>query len=128
MRLEPMQAGLIQILKKRRDQIQRRIDELRSELAVFEARAEELESILNEALNTESANTFTAGMIFTSPPKIATGDTDRTVADMILKAMEELEDSEYDAAEREAIFKIVRRSMPRVRGNTLRVTLRRLVK
>jgi hypothetical protein len=124
-----MQERLIQILRKRRDDIHRRIDELRSDLAVFEARAEELEEVLKEALKAERATVaLTAGTTFTSPPKIATDHSDPTVADVILKAMEELEDSGFDAAERNAIFKIVRRSMPKAKGNTLRVALQRLVK
>jgi hypothetical protein len=119
-----MPADLIRIIKKRRDEVHRRIGEARSELAVLEARAEELETILKASLETDSMSTSA----IIAPPKIATtANGPPTAADLILAAMRELEGAGYEAADRATIFKIVLRSAPTMKNNTLRVMLKRLV-
>lgn len=118
-----MSIAVIRTLGKRRDDVHRRIGELRAELKLQEARAEEIEVIFRALVNEEQA---AQGLPITPPPKSA--KTKANVSDLILAAINEMGGVGYDAADREGIFKIVRRSLPKVKQNTLRVALIRMTK
>ena len=121
-----MSIAVIRTLSKRRDDVHRRIGELRAELKLQEARAEEIEVILRALVNEEQA---AQGLPITPPPNAANGTkTKASVSDLILAAINEMGGVGYEAADREGIFKIVRRTMPEVKQNTLRVALIRMTK
>ena len=117
--------GLIRSIKQRRDEIHREIDDLRSKLAVLEARAADVEAILKDALAAEPTQ---QGAPIVAPQKVARGASHARprVADLIVAALKELEGAGFEAAERAAILKIVLRSAPKTKDNTFRVMLKRL--
>jgi hypothetical protein len=120
-----MQVELIRSIKKRRDDIHRRIGELHSQLEVLEARAKDVEEILKEAL---AAGGGANGSLIVSAPKIATAPKEKpTVSDLIVAALKELEDAGYEGAEWRPIYKIVMRSAPKTKDNTVRVMIKRLI-
>jgi sugar-specific transcriptional regulator TrmB len=121
-----MQDDLILVLKQRREEVNRRISELQSELKILEARADELEKLWKEAVSTRH-KILAPNVTIISAPKVAT-QTTLTIGDLIVSVVSELEEVGYEGADRTAIMKAVRRKAPKAKSNTIRVALGRLIR
>ena len=121
-----MQNDVIRRIKERRDGVHRRINELRSEIEILEARADELERIWKEVRATEP-QLLASGVTYIGEPRVATATPSGTVG-LVLRAMSELEEAGYEGADRASIVAIVLREAPKTKPNTIRVAFKRLLR
>lgn len=118
-----MKPFVIHQLKTRRDELHRRIGELRAELKDVEARADEIERVWREALVRQDEE---GGFELVPPGR--SERTEMTAADLILYVLEEFERHGAEGANRLAVVEVLRGWSPKLKPNTIRVTFKRLIK
>ena len=95
-------------------------------LRILEARADEIEQLWKEIIEDDKTEVAIPPGTYISLPNIAIGKN-TNASDLIVQAMTNLEEAGYEYAERKAIFEVIARAGYRLKSNTLRVALRRLV-
>lgn len=123
-----MRDDPIQIVRARRDQLGRDIVRKRTELEVMAALLEECNQLLAQMLGGTSDKFDAAAPDLGSQPNHAKGVRVGAVPSLMLSALKDAQEKRADGLDRDILFAIVRRELPDVKQNTLRIALRRLVR